>query len=706
MDYRLNVTFTHPASGKAFVVPGYYAADGNAADTSASSGNIWRVHFAPEEIGDWNFTTSFRTGTNIAVNDNANAGSSAGFFDNVAGSFEVEETDKTGRDFRGKGRLDYVGTHYLQFQGSGEYFLKQGADSPENLFAYNDFDGPFKNDGQGDNFIKNWAPHVDDWNTGDPTWAGGKGKGLIGALNYLASEEMNAMSFLTMNIGGDDKNVFPYLNYNERLRMDVSRLAQWEVFMEHADQMGMFLHFKTQETENDQLLDGGGLGNQRRLYYRELIARFSHHLALNWNIGEENTNTTQQRKDFAQYFCDHDPYNHHIVLHTFPNAHSSVYGPLLGNASKYTGPSIQTNNQNFSQVFNVTKEWVEQSAAAGKPWAVAVDEPGDAQHALRPDNDAGNSHIDGRKNALWGTLMAGGWGNEYYFGYGHAHSDLTLQDFRSRDQWWDICRHALRFFTLNDIPFWEMSNDNSVTSVSSDLVFYKPGDTYVIYLKNGGSTEVDLSSTNGTALFDIRWFDPRNGGSLQSGSIPILVGGDQRHIGFPPADIEFDWVALVQRRDINGENEPPVVTINNVTPIETTEGGIFQESNGLVVFEMESQPATDGWELQSDVAGHTGDGYFRWEGPDLFGNPGAQGITEYQLNITNAGLYQMRFHNHRDSGIPGDQENDVWQRWIPETGSKSSREPPTVGTGPATLTSEKGIGHQPIINLPPVSILS
>ena len=48
------------------------------------------------------------------------------------------------------------------------------------------------------------------------------------------------------------------------------------------------MHFKTQETENEQLLDGGNVGVERKVYYRELIARFGHHLALNWNMGEEN----------------------------------------------------------------------------------------------------------------------------------------------------------------------------------------------------------------------------------------------------------------------------------------------------------------------------------------------------------------------------------------------------------------------------------
>ena len=41
--YRLNVTFTHQPSGKSYLVPGYYATDGDAANTSADSGNKWRV---------------------------------------------------------------------------------------------------------------------------------------------------------------------------------------------------------------------------------------------------------------------------------------------------------------------------------------------------------------------------------------------------------------------------------------------------------------------------------------------------------------------------------------------------------------------------------------------------------------------------------------------------------------------------------------
>ena len=41
-NYRLNVTFNHRESGKSYKVPGYFAADGNAGMTSATSGNKWR----------------------------------------------------------------------------------------------------------------------------------------------------------------------------------------------------------------------------------------------------------------------------------------------------------------------------------------------------------------------------------------------------------------------------------------------------------------------------------------------------------------------------------------------------------------------------------------------------------------------------------------------------------------------------------------
>jgi len=548
-DYRLDVTFTHAASGKSYTVPGYYAADGNAGHTSADSGNIWRVHFAPDTVGKWTYEARFLGGPNIAISEAIESGKGIAF-NGTTGSLNIEASDKTGRDNRAKGRLQYVGGHYLRFAGKGKYFLKQGADAPENFLAYEEFDGDFKSDGIKDQLVKEWAAHERDWKPGDPTWGDGRGKDIIGAVNYLASEGLNAVSFLTFNIEGDDRNVFPYTNYKERARMDCSKLDQWEIVFEHADQLGMFLHFKTQETENERLLDDGDTGPQRRLYYRELVARFGHHLALNWNLGEENgiwggkrhhkgnSQSTEQRQAMAQWFYDNDPYRHHLVIH---NGQSG--DDLLGDKSKLTGFSLQTNKADFSNVPKSVARYIKSSAEAGRPWAVACDEPGDASFAIRPDNDKANSHEDGRRNALWGCLMNQGYGSEYYFGYKAAHSDLTCIDYRSRDQWWDYCRYALEFFSHNQVAIWDMRAAHNLSSNKDSWCLAQDGEAYLIYLKNGGSTQLDLSKASGD--YTVHWFNPRTGGKLIDGK--SLKGGISASIGKAPSEVDQDWVVLVRK---------------------------------------------------------------------------------------------------------------------------------------------------------------
>lgn len=554
MNYRLNVVFSHAGAGKQYVVPGYFAADGDAGNTSADKGSKWRVHFAPDETGEWTYTVDFRKGSFSAISTKRNTGESAEFMDGATGAFCIERSDKTGRDFRAKGRLQYVGGHYLQFAGSGEYFLKSGPDAPENFLAFVDFDGTFKNDGHKDDLVKTWAAHLTDFQNGDPTWGAGKGKAIIGALNYLASKGLNSVSFLTMNVNGDDRNVFPYVDYDTWDRMDVSRLDQWETVFSHAQQQGLFLHFKLMEVENQGLLDNGAVGANTKLYYREMIARFGHHLALNWNVCEESgewghiqvpPQETPERLACAQRIFDQDPYHHHLVIHN-----GTPFDDLLGPKSKYTGPSVQTNMKDFSHVHAQVLKWRKLSAEAGKKWAVSVDEPGDAQQALVPDasDEGGKIHSDARKNALWGTFLAGGWGVEWYFGYKFPHSDLTCQDYRSRDRFWNYCRYLLEFFASNDIPYWEMENTNALIgnekNTNDGYCFSKSGDTYLVYLPKVGKEQLDLTGVDGT--FRIQWFNPREGGALRAGSVKNVKGGGTVSLGNPPSSLDQDWVVLIR----------------------------------------------------------------------------------------------------------------------------------------------------------------
>ncbi len=573
-DYRFDVVFTHESGAPKLVVPGYFAADGNAAETSATKGNQWRAHLAPEKTGTWNWKIRFRKGKEVAVSVEESPGEALAPFDEMTGSFTIEPSDKSGRDFRARGRLDYVGRHHLRFAGSGEYFLKAGPDAPETLLAYADFDGTVAGNPKKAP-LKTWEPHVRDWTEGDPTWQDGKGKGLIGALDYLAGKGMNTFSFLPYNAGGDGDNVWPFTERDAKLHYDCSKLDQWGIVFDHATALGLHLHFKLQENEIDddrrghkaepgrvpESLDGGKLDRERKLYCRELIARFGHALALNWNLGEENTQSTEEIRDMARFLRAIDPYDHPIVIHTFPDQQDKVYPPLLGDGSDLTGASLQNP---WNQVHRRTLQWVEASAKAGKPWVVANDEQNPAGLGVPPDpgfqdhdgvatearkNGISYTLDDIRKQTLWGNLMAGGAGVEYYFGYQLPENDLACEDFRSRDRSWDFCRIALEFFAKETVPFQEMANANElVENGKNDATRWclaKQGEIYLVYLLEGGSTKLDLSETEGE--FTVEWFDPRNGGDLKSGSVSTVNGGGKVSLGEAPDTPTEDWLVVIRK---------------------------------------------------------------------------------------------------------------------------------------------------------------
>ncbi|MEM6772362.1 MAG: DUF5060 domain-containing protein, partial [Bacteroidota bacterium] len=194
--------------------------------------------------------------------------------------------------------------------------------------------------------------------------------------------------------------------------------------------------------------------------------------------------TTTQRLAMARYFYDNDPYRHHVVIHN-----GQQFYDLLGQESKYTGLSLQTHRTDFGAVYPEINYWHRLARKQKVRWAIAIDEPGDAQHSLIPDADVkgeyAKTHDFARQNALWGNLMAGGWGAEWYFGYKHDHSDLSCEDFRSRDKFWDQCRHQLDFIAEQRPPLPSMLPQNKLTSSEQDWVLAQEGQAYLILLKMG-----------------------------------------------------------------------------------------------------------------------------------------------------------------------------------------------------------------------------
>ena len=557
LNYRLNATFTK--GDKKMVVPGFYAADGNASESGAEAGDQWQVRFRPDEEGEWTYAISFRQGKDIAVSDNPEEGQPTAF-DGATGVIIVQPSDNTVPAPLKKGRLQYVGERYLQYSRSKEWFIKGGADSPENLLGYEDFDGTYKGasperrSGEAENkaSLHTYVPHLNDWKEGDPSWRDGKGKSLIGGLNYLASKGVNSVYFLTMNIEGDGKDVWPYTAYEERERFDCSKLDQWEIVFDHMDRLGLMQHMVLQETENERLLDEGDTKYHRKLYYREMVARFGHHPAITWNHGEENGpanfspngQTTEQQKAMVAYMKEHDPYKNYVVIHTHssPKVRHEMWDKLLGDPN-LDGPSIQIHA--MSDAHEETLHWLRKSREAGKQWVVNIDEIGPANRGVDPDDREDNNQDTVRAEVLWGNLMAGGAGAEWYFGYLNHDNDLGCEDWRSRDRMWDYTRYGLEFFR-NYLPFHEMENRDDLIADGNAWCFAKEGEVYSVYIPYGGTASINLEGIEGT--FSVQWYNPRKGGELMEGEVKELAGGDVQSLGAPPESMEEDWVVLVLKR--------------------------------------------------------------------------------------------------------------------------------------------------------------
>lgn len=500
LNYRFDIVFTSP-SGRVIRVPGFFDADGNSANTSATSGNKWRCNFNPDETGTWSFEISMRTGTNVSIASNPLSGSAVSP-NGETGIFFISDSDKNDDGFRSKGRLIYVGEHYEIYAETGKAFLKAGPGSPENLLAYGDFDQTYSAGGFNSSFVHWYGDHIQDWRNGDPVWKGIKGKGLVGALNYLASKDCNTLYFMVHNRSrsgqGDGQDVWPWNDKNERQRFDVSKLAQWEMVLDHASDLGIRSNLFLQEIEIQD--DMGGLDTERKLFFREMVSRFGHLGGLQWNLGEEDSQSISIKKSQADFIRSIDPYDHPIAHHVWFNSEND-YDPLYGYPT-FESSSFQGDGDRYD---SVATEIRSKSSSAGRKWIAYGDEQD-------PDDLTNESEMT---KILARNIFAGGGGCEYYAGNPETGggSDLVLENFRNFDQLWTILG-KMRVFIEDHIDV------RNATPYSSDRRL-STSEEHVAYLQNGGSKNITVSAGE----YIVTWFNAETG-AISGGNTMFLSGSN------------------------------------------------------------------------------------------------------------------------------------------------------------------------------------
>ncbi len=541
LDYRFNVQFTGP-SGQVLLVPGYFAGDGNGGD----SGSIWRVHFNPDETGDWSYVTSFRQGTDLAVDLDPAAGSPVGAYDGLSGTFSIIASDKSGDDFRApeKGMLANRGHRYLTYGGSGQPFLYTGPGIPENILGYRWFTNTTIGIGH------EFTAHVSDWQSGDPDWDSGAGRGLIGALNYIAGEGGNCLYLMSNTIGGDGKDVFMHPDSTTaKDRYDILKLDQWDIALAHAQAKGIFLHWHLAETENGNKTYYGSsaLPTLRKLYFRMLVARFGHYNGLKWNLMEETTWQEADRRTQMAYLKAIDPYDHPVTFQLGgAGLNTSEFNKHLGE-NDIDSVSIQGSTSN-NAMWDTIDGFVEESKSAGVPWTVAWDEPQKIENDL---TDNVNGYPLGRYAKMWPCLMAGGDGFMWYIqqdGGGHGF-DQRIEDFSIMGPSFNWCRHIRKF--MEGLPLVEMQptrnglGEGLSATVGEAYMLSKTNEIYALY-RPAGTSELQLDLSTASGDFTVSWFNPRDG-SYSNGSVITVTGGGVVGLGVAPADdATEDWAVLVK----------------------------------------------------------------------------------------------------------------------------------------------------------------
>ena len=689
LNHRLDVTFTHKATGKAVTVPGYFAADGDAADSNASSGSTWRAHFNPSETGAWTWEASFRKGANVAVSANLKAGASGGAMDGKTGTITVGRTDKTGDDLRAKGMIEYDGDQYLNHAGTGEVFLKSGVGSPENFLAYSGFDNTPDN--------HHYRAHERHFDAGDPTWDGGKGKGILGAVNYLADQGVNSAYMMLMNVGGDGQDVWPWsatdlhaIRKNVATRpgsfdleaearsFDVSKLDQWERVFSHMEEKGIALHLFLQETENDYLLNDGDVGTERALFMREMVARFGHHNGVIWNLGEENTNSAGEIRAHSKALKAVDPYDHPVALHTYPGEHDRYER----HDGEETLDVLSFQTANDQQVPDLDR-FLGAYEKAGRPAVAFLDEPGSGSIGINAEGDPGwQGNHDNLREVLWTFYMEGGSGAEWYFGYntaGGTGGDLRAEDFTTRETVYAWAKHARDFFEA--MPLEDMAEADRLVSRGEALA--EIGETYAIFLPDGGTTTLDLGGQSGR--FDVSWFDPLTG-AFHDGTVRTVSGGGAVSLGKAPYAAGREWAVLVEAAGGTTavsppKGEPPVVLPPIVVdpPAPQPKGDpVYQMQKGLVVMQAEDgvfhKPGASGnatWDERTRLDGYKGDGYLVFDSTnDYFASSNAgkdhTGPIKYTFRVDGdasdvKGTYYISLRAMKPAtGEPHDRNNDFF----------------------------------------------
>lgn len=258
--------------------------------------------------------------------------------------------------------------------------------------------------------------------------------------------------------------------------------------------------------------------NEYRLY-RYAVARLAAFDNVWWDLGNEHNEVRSPDwgDTMGAFVRREDPYGR------LASAHGHAEFPYAG--SSWADYIISQHYGTLDELY----WWTQRFHEVPKPFI--NEEYGYEHDADRPGH---GMNADWIRRSHWTIAMAGGYatygdrtGGIAWFYMGEPGNGIAPAQLK----------HLRTFFEA--LPFHELEPRQQITTRGYCLS--KPGSVYVVYLPDGGETELNLWSAPVGSL-QLSWFDPRTGRTIAGGEIQTR---GRRTLGTPP--IPGDIVALLTR---------------------------------------------------------------------------------------------------------------------------------------------------------------
>ncbi|RMH37822.1 MAG: DUF4038 domain-containing protein [Nitrospirae bacterium] len=286
--------------------------------------------------------------------------------------------------------------------------------------------------------------------------------------------------------------------------------------------------------------DGGLTSNTDWLerMQRYLIARYAAYDVIWFGVKEyEEWGSSAAIDAIGNAIASYDPYRHPASTHT-TNSTNEIGGKawLSFNALQRGGGSNGAPSQ--SGVSLVISDYQNFEKPVVQTEAFYEGAPGSPNYFSDPSV---------LLNGLWAIQLHGGWNAGYQLVT--QGIDQYLQQMNNTS----AAYHThLKSFFVDRTEFWKLVPNNGIVVAGTAWAAAQPGKEYVLFLKNGGAVDVDLSAASGSLPFE--WYDPTKG-TFTGAS--VIAGGGIRSFTAPGSG---SWVLHIGGSGSGGSTDtsPPM----------------------------------------------------------------------------------------------------------------------------------------------------